>query len=771
MNPRALAFATAFLLTFAPLPADHPGDPTQPGHSFQGESFSEGPRQKAVLLEGVAGICHFPVTTTSAEAQQFFDQGVTQLHGFWFLEAERSFRQVLLLDPECTTAYWGMAMANVENGERAKEIMEEAMEAKREHLTPREQAWLQSLSDFHEKKKGGDDEKARLRNLVRDWEQIVVDNPEDIEAKAFLVGRIWRSHAYQGVSISSHLSVDAMAKEVLAKAPHHPGIHHYRVHLWNGEKDERALDSAALLGPAAPGIAHNWHMSGHTYSALRRYADAAWQQEASARVDHAHMIRYRVMPDEIHNYAHNNGWLVEDYGYTGRVRDAVAMATNMIQLPRIPRGKTGENTANQDWSKDGSSWAEGRRRLLWTLLTFEQWQEALRLEPTPYLAPAGDENETLAIDHLLTLARFETGDQLGGLRGLLALHERERKLQDERDAAVADAEKKAREAKKSADEVAKSADAARKNFSGRLDRVRERIDELSLVQKLAAGEMEPARAKLTAGVPGVPNDRLVRYWAKVGDTAKALELAKKVADDSPGQVAPLAAHAAALAAAGKSDEAQARFAELRPLAAAADLDLPVFRRLGAMAAGDWRQPAPLAADLGKRPPLDALGPAHWQPPVAPEWEMAGLDGAVHRSGDFAGKPHLLVFFLGKACTHCMEQLNAFAPKAKDWEAAGLPIHAVSTDSVDGLRKTLATDGATFPFPLLSDEKLGVFKAFRAYDDFESKPLHATVLIDGAGRIRWQHVSFTPFMKIDFLLEEAKRLLSLPPAPAAVAGAH
>ena len=63
---------------------------------------------------------------------------------------------------------------------------------------------------------------------------------------------------------------------------------HYLIHLWNaGSGDKRALPSAARGGQSAPGIAHLWHMPGHTFSALHRYAEAAWQQEASARVDHA----------------------------------------------------------------------------------------------------------------------------------------------------------------------------------------------------------------------------------------------------------------------------------------------------------------------------------------------------------------------------------------------------------------------------------------------------------------------------------------------------
>ncbi len=69
----------------------------------------------------------------------------------------------------------------------------------------------------------------------------------------------------------------------------HPA-HHYRIHLWDKRGPKHALESAAQCGPSLPGIAHMWHMPGHTYSNLNlhRYQDAVWQQEASARVDHAH---------------------------------------------------------------------------------------------------------------------------------------------------------------------------------------------------------------------------------------------------------------------------------------------------------------------------------------------------------------------------------------------------------------------------------------------------------------------------------------------------
>ena len=78
------------------------------GHSFHGEAFNEGPRQKAYLMEGT-GKVEFDVTTKNPEAADFVRQGMGQLWGYWYLEAERSFRQAAMLDPDCAIAYWGMA--------------------------------------------------------------------------------------------------------------------------------------------------------------------------------------------------------------------------------------------------------------------------------------------------------------------------------------------------------------------------------------------------------------------------------------------------------------------------------------------------------------------------------------------------------------------------------------------------------------------------------------------------------------------------------------
>ena len=113
--------------------------------------------------------------------------------------------------------------------------------------------------------------------------------------------------------------------------------------------------------------------------ACKRYNDACYQQEASARVDHAHMIRDRVLPDQIHNFAHNNEWLIRNLLNIGRVHDAVDLAKNMTELPQHPKYNT--------IGKRGSSAYYGRMRLFIALNQNEMWPEMIELCNSPYLEP------------------------------------------------------------------------------------------------------------------------------------------------------------------------------------------------------------------------------------------------------------------------------------------------------------------------------------------------------------------------------------------------
>ncbi|MBI3865708.1 MAG: alkyl hydroperoxide reductase, partial [Planctomycetia bacterium] len=411
------AACSLLVLSSAPVAAQtEPAAAAKPpaaGHSYHGETFNEGPRQRAYLM-GNTGAVNFPATTTSPEAQQFINQGIGQLHGFWYYEAERSFRQAATLDPQCAIAYWGMALANTNNGKRARGFLAEAVKRK-PGMTERETMYIDALESFYSDAKK-DKDKERHDGFAKALERIIYKFPDDIEAKALLGLQLWLNRSH-GTPIASHLSVDALLKQVLAVQPLHP-CHHYRIHLWDDEKPALAVDSAARCGQSAPGIAHMWHMSGHIFSDLQRYGDAAWQQEASARVDHAYMIRDRILPDQIHNYAHNNEWLIRDLSHVGRVRSAVALARNLIEIPRHPQ----HNPLG-----GGKSAHFGRLRLFEELIRYELWDELIALSDTPYLEPTDDTGEQAKRLRALGTAWFRKGDVTQGLARVAELEDRLRR--------------------------------------------------------------------------------------------------------------------------------------------------------------------------------------------------------------------------------------------------------------------------------------------------------------------------------------------------------
>jgi peroxiredoxin len=781
----------------------------QPGHSLHADAFNEGPRQAAYLMPGMGNL-HWEISTKNPMAQRFFDQGIVQLHGFWYFEAERSFRQAAAFDSQHPIFYWGMARANIENAERSRGFIEQAM-SRLEKGNDKEkrlvQAWNERVKKSEENPEKEADKKKdreRLKKYAQDLEQIAYDYPDDIELKAILALQLWQNDG-AGESIQSHLAVNSLMSEILRVNPRHP-VHHFRIHIWDYRKEALAIDAAAKCGPSAPGIAHMWHMPGHTYTRLHRYADAAWQQEASARVDHAHMARDRVMPDQIHNFAHNNEWLIRNLILLGRVKQAIDLAKNMIELPRHP--------SYNEIDKRGSA-RLGRERLLNVLTSYRMWPELATLSNSPYLDPTShpliqDEQKSwLAIAELLrgdfdqaNHLHSEILEQIAKLKSecvdlrekVRLLEENEQKQQesksirppellmpynlsedlfgDENDPTLLKIPGKELD-----DSETKDWSTERKDLSKQLRTQAHRHAKLKQFEiaiqayrAANAGDFEQALRKSNDCRPLVNSIVRMEWLALAGQPDKAMERITRRIEEGPNELIPLACGIWIASKNDLSNEKTLALAKgwmkaLSNIASTADDNLELIQRIEPWVETlgqkeTWRHQVPAPADIGERPSLDSLGPLRWTPSMAPVWNAMASDGEMRSNKTYAKKPYVMILYLGFGCLHCAEQLKQFSPMVDQYREAGLDVIAVSTESMAQLQSGIKNFGSEMRIPLMVNPELDMFREFRCYDDFEGVPLHGTILVDADGKIRWQDIGFEPFQNATFLLDEAKRLLKL-----------
>lgn len=743
---------------------DHDG--SLPGHSLYGEAFNEGPRQQAYLMEGMGNI-DFPITADDDLVQRFVNQGMAQLYGFWYYEAERSFRQAAALQPNCAISYWGMALANVNNLDRSRQFIAEALKH-REACSKREQLYLDAWNKFcQEKDKDGKKiaKKDRAQQYTRDLEQIVIDYPQDIEAKAILALQLWENDR-SDLPVVSQIAVNTLLSEVFRANPMHPA-HHFRIHLWDKQHSEMALESAAKAGPSLPGIAHMWHMPGHTYSKLHRYHDAAWQQEASARVDHAHMMRDRVMPDQIHNFAHNNEWLIRNLVKLGRVDDAISLAKNMLELPRHPKYNT----------LDKGSTKLGRERLLLVLSAYRLWPELIALAETIYLEPT--DKAALQIERLrhLGIAHALLGQPATAIEIKTDLHARKTKHQAELDqqqpqatdsAAAADTNPSGKgstaDAKKAASNRKRRQQESEKATRELKDHIKHCDQALAAIDACLAAQTKDYVQALKQFDEAGDWDKLLKaeWLAESAEFGKALELVDKEITHNPGEVLPLALKCWIHFSAHQTEPANEAFHQLRLIASAADLETPLLARLSPVAArlglpSAWAAEWKPATDVGDRPPLDSLGPYRWSPYQAPTPTVLDAQGVETQLKPASGRARLVFFYLGFGCLHCIEQLHAFSPRVEEFRDIGIDLSAISSESLESLQNGIKNFEKAIRIPLHSDQLLTAFKAFRCHDDFERRPLHGTFLIDATGRVRWQDIGHEPFKNVEFVLAESRRL--------------
>jgi tetratricopeptide (TPR) repeat protein len=234
------------------------------------------------------GTITYKVSTTSPEAQKYFDQGLRLAYAFNHAEARRAFRKAQKLDPDCAMCAWGEALVL---GPHVNMVMvEEAVapawaalnkaKALASRASPREQALIAALSARYTDNPKADRvplDKAYAEAMGR----VAAQFPDDLEiatlyAEALMDLSPWDYWKPGGVEPNPQsVNIVPTLERVLAKDPDHPGAIHLYIHAVEAsDRPERAEAYADRLVGKMPGAGHMVHMPSHIYYRVGRYKDA-----------------------------------------------------------------------------------------------------------------------------------------------------------------------------------------------------------------------------------------------------------------------------------------------------------------------------------------------------------------------------------------------------------------------------------------------------------------------------------------------------------------
>jgi len=305
------------------------------GHAAPVDSSPATPA--AVPLFDDLGTYHHPITTKSAKAQQYFDQGLRFVYGFNHDEAIRAFKEAARLDPKCAMAYWGIAYAlgpnynlplDDERNQAAFAALGRAV-ALAPHASKREQAYIAALAKRYSLAPDAD-RKTLDRSYADAMRALARKYPDDLDAatlyaESLMDLRPWDLWTSDGQPQPGTLEIVETLEAVLAKDPNHPGANHYYIHAVEASPHpERGLASAARLKSLVPGAGHLVHMPAHIYMRVGRYADAADANTQAIAVDRVYLER--VKPEGVYPmmyYPHNIHFLWAAASMEGRSEEAI----------------------------------------------------------------------------------------------------------------------------------------------------------------------------------------------------------------------------------------------------------------------------------------------------------------------------------------------------------------------------------------------------------------------------------------------------------------
>ncbi len=320
--------AICFLATAQPALAQQAADESKDMIGWMPREILERP---VPLRQGI-GVVHEKVTTSSQEAQAYYDQGVAYVHSFVWIEAARSFNQALRLDPSLAMADLGLSdvYIGLQDMPAARAAFDKAQSLSGQ-LSAQEKARITIRArqlDYLDA--NGDMQKYfAYRQAIGDALAVDPDNSWLWILRGFADEGTPFGHGQGG-----HADTIAFYDAAMASAPDSFVPHHYLAHtLENLGLAKLALEQTDIYVRLAAAIPHAHHMRGHDLRQLGRTEEAIQEFVKANELENAYYKAENIPARYDWHHAHNLTLLAMSYQSLGQMKAAEAAFREAFSMP------------------------------------------------------------------------------------------------------------------------------------------------------------------------------------------------------------------------------------------------------------------------------------------------------------------------------------------------------------------------------------------------------------------------------------------------------
>ena len=291
---------------------------------------------------------HYKVSTSSDEAQQWFDRGLALCIAFNHEEGVRCFERAIESDPGMAMGYWGLAYAwgpNINNTEIEPHQIAEANLAIRlaqlhqKHASPLERAIIDAAANRHATPVP--EERQPLNQAYADaLRDVYRQHPDDplvasLFAESLMILRPWNQWDKQGKPAAETPEIVEVLEKAISTSPDFPALNHLYIHAMEASPwPERALGAANRLRDLMPGAGHLVHMPSHIDVLLGDYERVIQTNLRAIEADKEVLKRQGNMNFYTFYRIHNYHFVVYGAMFQGQSQIALHAAEELVaQVP------------------------------------------------------------------------------------------------------------------------------------------------------------------------------------------------------------------------------------------------------------------------------------------------------------------------------------------------------------------------------------------------------------------------------------------------------